>query len=111
PPGEKKKNYWQRPNNYVRILTLLFIIGYTGIQGWQTYLMRANNIVSQRAFVFATGWGNALIVSTPNEHALRIPFLLSNTGSTATKNLRFYFRCIQQVTEATDPFHLLFERE
>jgi hypothetical protein len=39
-PGQQQKGYWRRPNNYIRILTLIFVAGYTGVQIWQTCLIR-----------------------------------------------------------------------
>jgi hypothetical protein len=47
-----EKNYWRNPSNYVALATLLAVLTYTGFQIWQTYLIRSNNIVSQRAFLF-----------------------------------------------------------
>lgn len=44
-----KKGYWQKPNNYVRVLTLLAVLTYTGFQIEQTHLIWESNVLSQRA--------------------------------------------------------------
>jgi predicted negative regulator of RcsB-dependent stress response len=46
------KSYWKQPENYVSLFTLLAVLTYTGMQIWQTWLIRQNNVVSQRAFVY-----------------------------------------------------------
>ena len=36
--------------HWVNVVTMVAVVIYTGIQMYQTYLIRSNNVVSQRAF-------------------------------------------------------------
>jgi hypothetical protein len=95
----------------VSILTLIGIGIYTGLQWWQTRLIRESNIVSQRAFIFPAGFAQLSIGKTDSgDYALRVAFVLKNTGTTATSNLKFYIKCAVE-KNLDEPFGLLYDKK
>lgn len=73
----------------VTVLTLIGVAIYTGLQWRQTDLIRANNVVSQRAFVFSEGWGNIASAINPKNksESLSIQYAMVNRGNTATAGM------------------------
>lgn len=75
--------------------------------GYQAYLTRQNNIVSQRAFVYFDGieLRNSL---DPASRAQQISFFmrLNNSGNTATKDLEFFVRCPPTLEHLSEPWGL-----
>jgi hypothetical protein len=109
---QQKKGYWQKRNNWIRLLTLLAVLTYTGIQAYQTHLIYKNNIVSQRAFVYID-----MVKSTPYNfidpkdktvNGLGVLFHLVHSWNTPTKNLITYTRCAPSVEDLPEPWVLLY---
>jgi len=82
-------------NLVVGILTLIGIAIYTGISAWQTWLIRTNNIVSQRAFVISglsVGFEPVVDISK-KEVFLQLQVPVENVGNTATTALTMFVKC------------------
>jgi len=83
--AEKGKSYWHKPESYVGLFTLLAVLTYTGVQIYQTSLLYRNNIVGQRAFVFAEP--NQGYISfeplTYKPRALNLFISLANSGKSS----------------------------
>jgi hypothetical protein len=98
------RGYW------VSVVTMLLILTYTGIQIWQTCLVRQNDIVSQRAFVY-TGAPLAMTTIDPKDKTtktLGILFYIVNSGNTPTKNLNIFTRCAPSAEDLPEPWVLLY---
>jgi hypothetical protein len=111
--GGPPKGYWQKPNNYIRAATLLAVFIYTGIQGYQTYLIRANNIVSQRAFVYAE-YTTAHHGHNHGDHdtpGWAMIFTMINSGATPTKGMTSYIRCVPSLDALPEPWPLLYREK
>jgi hypothetical protein len=108
-PAKREKGYWQKPENYVSLLTLLAVATYTGFQIYQTYLIRDNNIVSERAFIFNEG-PQVSIARYIKDNTIRavigVPFI--NGGNTATKGLTTTIHCAPSVEAPPEPWVLLY---
>src|SRR5712692_4846831 len=63
--------------------------------GWQAYLTRQNNVVSQRAFVYAEAPQLAVSIDAKDGVTKNVSFFtpLINSGNTPTKELAFLVRC------------------
>jgi hypothetical protein len=88
-------------------ITLVILIA----TGYQTYLLRSNNIVSQRAFVFP-----ASVQVTPaiDPAANTIKFVnftysVTNSGNTPTKELAFFFKCAPSAEDLQEPWSVLYQ--
>jgi hypothetical protein len=103
--ARQKKGYWSKPNNYIRLFTLLAVLTYTGVQIYQTHLISGNNVVSERAFI-AVAMGQIQVVNAMNPRAVNFPAFLINSGNTPTKRLRVTFRCVPSATELPEPWSL-----
>ena len=105
---QPKKGYWQKPNNWIRIFTLLAVLTYTAVQIQQTVLISSNNIVSQRAFVSVAFSGQFVSVNmagTPT--SLNLLASLTNSGNTATKDMKLLVRCVPSSEELQEPWVLI----
>jgi hypothetical protein len=108
---KSEKGYWQKPNNYIRIATLVAVAIYTGVQIYQTNLIRSNNIVSQRAFVYPSA-SQLLSVLSPQDRAVTsaaVIVALTNSGNTPTRDLEFLIRCAISVDSLQEPWGLLYQ--
>jgi hypothetical protein len=105
-----EKNYWKNPSNYVALFTLAAVITYTGFQIWQTFLIRSNNVVSQRAFVFVDSPGGNVVIDAKDkmtkDFLISVPFI--NGGNTASKNLTTFIRCAPLTDSLPEPWVLLY---
>jgi hypothetical protein len=102
---------WRRePSNWIALLTLLAVLVYTGVQIEQTSLIRSNNIVSQRAFVYlgSTFTPLAAIAAETRAPIIQIFLPLINGGNTPTKNLHMFYRCAPSVDALPEPWVLLY---
>jgi len=109
-------------------------IGYTiltaiimGVSVYQTYLVRSNNVVSQRAFIsFGFRAGPTSYSATPKHFTVGsvldaatnaatgiavVSFItdVSNSGNTATKNLTFFLKCAASNERLQDPWSILYQ--
>jgi hypothetical protein len=50
----KRRSYWSRPNNWVRILTLVAVAGYTGISLWQVRVLKETERKQLRGYLGVT---------------------------------------------------------
>ncbi len=104
---------WRRnPANWIALLTLIAVLVYTGVQIYQTILIRANNVASQRAFLYVGGFTPILATSRENnERMVRLLLTLTNGGNTPTKNLHFVVRCAPSVDALPEPWVLLYREK
>jgi hypothetical protein len=86
PPAQQKKGYWQRPNNYIRIATLIFVGLYTVFSYCLITITRSNNVAAQRAYVFLRD----ISIQRGNGSGFDVIPLWENTGNTQTKNMTGY---------------------
>jgi hypothetical protein len=108
---QQKKGYWQKPNNWIRLLTLLAVLTYTGIQAYQTRLIYNNNIVSQRAFIYI-GQTIPVTMIDPKDKTIKslgVLFSLVNSGNTPTKDLTVFSRCAPSAEDLPEPWVLLYQ--
>jgi hypothetical protein len=102
------KGYWSKPNNYIRILTLLAVAIYTGFQIWQTHLIRSNNVVSQRAFISIRPIvGYISLDQSGQPAAANFPVDFVNNGNTGTRDLHALYKCAPSVENLQEPWSLL----
>jgi hypothetical protein len=104
------------------VLTFIIMVIY----GCQNYLIRSNNVVSQRAFVsvaFRPGvsaWGPAtskitkegiLEAVTHGYTATAVTFItdISNSGNTGTKSLSFFTKCAASPEDLQEPWSILYQ--
>ncbi len=104
-------------------ITLIILI----VSAYQTYLIRSNNVVSQRAFVsVAFKAGTLAYAATPKKLTLGsisdsvsegaagiaiVNFIaeLTNSGNTGTKNLTFFLKCATSVERLQEPWSILYQ--
>ena len=105
------------------ILTAIIMI----VSGYQTYLIRSNNVVSERAFVSAGfSAGPTAYDATPQKFTVQsvmdaltqgaeglssVNFVanLTNNGNTGTKGLTFFLKCAPSTEMLQDPWPLLYQ--
>jgi len=108
----RKERYFQKPENWVSVLTLIAVAIYTAIQIYQTSLFYRNNIVSERASISVSAApGPTNIDSTNNNTITGITFAISltNSGNTATKNLKFFIKCAVAAEDLKEPWSILYQ--
>lgn len=110
--SKQEDHKWPRRTAWAAIaytvITLIVLI----VNGYQTYLIRSNNVVSQRASVYVD---YQLIVSKGMTKE-KTPFLniqipMINSGNTATKNLKFLIRCAPSTDALPEPWVLLYREK
>lgn len=81
-----------------------------GVNAYQAYLMRENNVVSQRAFVYVQAFGiiNAIDAKDNVTKTVGIVVPMSNSGNTPTKGLTFFIRCAPSTEALPEPWVLLY---
>jgi hypothetical protein len=117
--GQSIKQPYPR-GHWVSVVTMFLVLVYTGVQIWQTMLIRRNNVVSQRAFLFVgnpapvigignattvTGVGNKAKAKAAKTIVFMVPVL--NSGNTATKDFSVFLRCARSVDTTPEPWTLL----
>jgi hypothetical protein len=103
-----EKSYWKNPSNLVGLLTLAAVLTYTAFQIWQTFLIRSNNVVSERAFAFFDAPTITMVFNSKDQTKnvqLGIPII--NGGNTATKDLTMLIRCAPSVESLPEPWVIL----
>jgi hypothetical protein len=107
-PTQQLSSYWRKPNNYIRILTLLAVGTYTIFQIIQTHLIESNNVVSQRAFV-SISYAGEFVSLDQSQQPLALNMIASFTdgGNTATRDLVMTIKCAASVEDLTEPWPLL----
>lgn len=78
---------------------------------WQAMLARQEHVASQRAFVHVAGPQTAVVPDAKDRSAaaLLVTAVLTNSGNTPTRNLRFFMRCVTASTPVEEPWTLLFQ--
>lgn len=83
------------------------------MSGWQAYLTRQNNIVSQRAFISIENPNVITALDSRDKTtkilSLWIPFV--NSGNTATKELNLFARCAPSTDAMPEPWVLLYREK
>jgi hypothetical protein len=124
--GWRERDKWPRRTAIAAIaytvLTLIIMLIY----GWQSYLIRSNNVVSQRAFVSVTFrpgisiWGPSpkKLTSEGISNAITggslpagVSFIvdITNGGNTGSKNLTFFLKCAPSSEDLQDPWPVLYQ--
>jgi hypothetical protein len=105
--AHNEKGYWRKPENYISLATLLVVLTYTGVQIIQTFLIRTNNIISERAFVSSQVAGLLVGMTTDKIPTLGVFISLENTGGSPTKNLSSKLVCEPSITTAIEPWDFI----
>lgn len=93
------------------LFTLAAVLVYTGVQIYQTILIHSNNITSQRAFVYVSGFSPLLGTNKDGGRLVRLFLLATNGGNTPTMDLHFFFRCAPSVESLPEPWVLLYREK
>jgi hypothetical protein len=93
--------------HWVNVVTMLAVLVYTGVQICQTYLIRQNNIASQRAFVFSQPTVLQIGINPEKIPALGVFISLENSGSTPTKDLTSKIVCEPSIASPIEPWDFL----
>jgi hypothetical protein len=111
--AQKEKVYLHKPENWVSLVTLILVLTYTGVQIWQTILLRRNNVVSQRAFVYVDAPNLQPAINSKDGTTkfvnVFIPFI--NSGNTATRDLTLFVRCAPSADAMPEPWVLLYREK
>jgi hypothetical protein len=80
---------------------------------WQAMLARQDHVLSQRAFVYVSG-PQAAAGPDPQDRTataltLTLTAVLTNSGNTPTRNLKFFMRCASANAPVEEPWTLLFQ--
>ena len=89
---------------YTLITLIIMIVG-----AYQTYLIRDNNVISQRAFITA-GTPQLLMVkdmTNGETKSVAVAIPLINSGNTPTKNLEFFVKCAPAFENLIEPWGLM----
>jgi hypothetical protein len=122
----EKQNKWPKRTAIAAIVYTVVTFLIMLIYGWQNYLIRSNNVVSQRAFIsFGFRPGASVDAATPKTFTLNdiqdalthgappsaLSFVvdITNGGNTGTKNLTFLLKCVPSSQDMNDPWPLLYE--
>jgi hypothetical protein len=116
PPVASTALAWQpvRPSRAPLVISILALVlaGCAAAMGiWQAMLAKQSHVASERAFVHVNG-PQAAIVPDPQDRsaaALLLTAVLTNSGNTPTKNLRFFMRCVTASAAVEEPWRLLFQ--
>ena len=103
-----------RPNRWPLAISILALAAAgcaAVITLWQFMLMRENQNLHQRPFVHVSG---PLVATVPQSQdrtrdSLAITAVLTNSGNTATKELKFFVRCVTAREPVAEPWTLLFQ--
>jgi hypothetical protein len=108
-PPIHTNHFWRKPENWISLITMILVAIYTGIQLWQTLLVRRNNVATLQAFVYPSPPTTfpALDDSDNNKKLIGIivPFL--NSGNTPTKNVIMTAKCAPSVEALNNPWPLI----
>ena len=108
PRTQNEKNYWQKPENLIATFTMIAVLTYTGVQIWQTCLIRSNNVVSQRAFISIASSGQFISVdNSKNPVALNFLISATNSGNTATQDAHILMKCAPSAEELQEPWAII----
>jgi hypothetical protein len=78
--------------------------------GYQAYLTRQNNVVSQRAFVYVDGPVQLVVALDAKDRSkiVNFPIRLNNSGNTPTKDMGIFIRCAPSIDAMPEPWVLLY---
>lgn len=112
-PGRSAKHWHDHAIVWAAIAAALGAAAAAAMSGWQAYLTRQNNIVSQRAFVYVDSPQLAVTLDAKDGVTKNLLFstALVNSGNTATKNLEFYVRCAPSLESLPEPWVLLYREK
>lgn len=111
PPAVAAPSRPSRAPLIISILALVLAGCAATLALWQAVRAKQNEVVSQRAFVHVSG-PQTTIVPDPQDKtaaALVLTAVLTNSGNTPTKNLRFFMRCVTAREPVEEPWTLLFQ--
>lgn len=95
----------------ISILALALATGAAALTLWQFMLLRENHNLHWRPFVHVS---DPQVVTVPQPQdptskSLAISAVLTNSGNTATKDLKFFMRCVTAREPTAEPWTLLFQ--
>jgi hypothetical protein len=111
PPAAWAANRPSRAPLVISILALVLAGCAAALALWQATVAKQNYVRNERAFVHVTGPQTA-IVPDPQDRsaaALLLTAVLTNSGNTPTRNLRFFMRCVTASAPVEEPWTLLFQ--
>lgn len=114
---EKQRGWREKVAIGISIAALIVAGLSAGFTLWQVLLVnegnrltRANNIVSQRAFVYPT---LSQVYISPNPftapQSVNFIFFLTNSGNTATRDLDLFIKCQPSAEDVKEPWYLLYQ--
>lgn len=95
----------------ISILALAVATCAAALSLWQFSLMRETQSLSGRPFVHVSG-PQVTTVPQPQDrtgNAMAITAVLTNSGTSATRDMRFFMRCVTSREPVAEPWTLLFQ--
>lgn len=95
----------------ISILALAVAACAAALTLWQFKLLRENQSLQQRPIVHVSGPLVATVPEPqdPTSNSLAITAVLTNSGNSATKDLKFFIRCVTAREPIAEPWPLLFQ--
>jgi hypothetical protein len=110
PPGWEPTRPSRAPL-VISVLALVLAAGAAALSIWQAVLAKRNEVLNQRAFIHVAGPLTSVVPDAQDRSAasLLVTAVLTNSGNTPTKDLRFFIRCVTSGTPVDEPWTLLFQ--
>ncbi len=119
PSGEhdRHEHRYYRWGTPIAALAFLVSCAAAGFAFWQGYLIsesneitRKNNTISQRAFVYPTLAQTHISTDAANVPiAVNFLYLLTNSGNTATRDMKIFIKCAPSAEEIQEPWSILYQ--
>lgn len=108
-PQNSQRNWLDHAAVWAAVVAAIGAAFAAGGSAYQAYLTRANNVVSQRAFVSVVSLQYALAVATEDRSTkvVGMQLAITNSGNTPTKDLSVLIRCVPSVEKFDEPWSLL----
>ena len=100
---------WNRRTAIAAIIYTFITLIVMLVGAYQTYLIRDNNVISQRAFIAAGSPQLMMVLDANHEDAKSVSVAtpLINSGNTPTKNLEFFIKCAPAFENLLEPWALM----
>jgi hypothetical protein len=100
---------WNRRTAIAAIMYTFITLIVMLVGAYQTYLIRDNNVISQRAFITTGTPQLMMVIDANNEDAkgVSVAVPLINSGNTPTKNLEFFIKCAPAFENMVEPWGLM----
>lgn len=122
PPSPETNQKSTNEHRYYRFATpiavvALFVSGAAAVfTYWEATLIsqsntliRENNVISQRAFIYSSPTQTLFSPDQINPQAVNFVLSLTNSGNTATRNLIFFIKCASATQDLQEPWSILYQ--